>query len=100
MNAVGEVADRERVSIGVVVFLEYIEIFRDDKARAAGAAGKEENALSGIGKRFAVGAAHAERAPFRKARAAAHVVESIRHENLETPGKRRIPFPLAQVVGG
>src|SRR5262249_16871217 len=99
MNAVGEVADREPVTIAVVLFLEYIEVFRDDETRAAGAAGKEEDALSGGGKRLAVGAAHAEFAPLSETCAATHVVEAVRYKNLEAPGKRRVPFPLAQVVG-
>ena len=46
MDAVGEVADRDRVGIGVIVLLQHIEIFRDDKSGAGCAARKEKNALA------------------------------------------------------
>src|SRR5262249_19707329 len=86
MHAIGEMSHRDRVGIGVVVFLQYIEVFRNDKTRAFGTARKEKNSLSGRWKRFSVRATHAQILPFGKASAAAHVIEALRHSNLETPG--------------
>ena len=45
VDAVGQMADCNRVGIGVVVLLQDIEIFRDDKARAIGAAREKQDSL-------------------------------------------------------
>src|SRR6185503_15286892 len=42
VEAVGEVADRDRVGIGVVVLLQHREVFGGDKGRALGAGRKEQ----------------------------------------------------------
>src|SRR5262245_5110691 len=99
MHAIGEVSYRDRIGIGVIVLLQDIEIFRNDKSRAAGTARKENNSLSGRGERFSVSATDAEILPFGKARTTSHVVEAVRYRNLEAPRQGGIPFPLAEIIG-
>ena len=52
VDAVGQMADCNRVGIGVVVLLQDIEIFRDDKARAIGAAWENRIPCPGVGNGF------------------------------------------------
>ncbi len=71
-----------------------------DESRAVGAARKKQNAGTGRRERLAVGAAHAELGPFRESAAALHVVEALRHGDLEAPGQAALPMLLGEIIGG
>src|SRR6185437_9969204 len=46
MDTVREVANRNRVGIGVIIFLQHVEIFCDNESRAGCPAWKEKDSLS------------------------------------------------------
>src|SRR5690349_19294330 len=100
MDAVGQVADCDRVSIGIVVLLQHVKIFGDDKSWAGCSARKKQNALARFRKWFAISASNAERLPLRERRTTAHIVESAWNDHFETPGQGGIPFPFVQIICG
>src|SRR5262249_1628845 len=66
VDPVGEMSDRERVDVGVVVELEDGEVLGDQKRRPAGAAQEQQHAVALARKGAAIGASHAEPLPLRK----------------------------------
>src|SRR5690348_11367285 len=45
-ETVGEMADRDRIGVGIIIFLQHVVVRRDDEAGAFGAARKEQDAAA------------------------------------------------------
>src|SRR6185312_14559669 len=70
VQPVCEMADCDRIDIGVVILLQHIEIRRDKKCRSFSAARKQQNGAARGGQRLSVGTYDAALAPFLEAAAA------------------------------
>ena len=104
-QAVGEMADRQRIGLRRVVFHDHPEILQHQEAGPLRAGRRQQIGLLGrIRERLAVGPLHSLALPLRDRHRLGlvrqHEIEALRQHHLVAPAPAGLPAVLLEVVGG